>query len=234
MLTRTSNLAKESNKRLPSPNSVLLSNHTSPIDVLYLTALFDPVFSAAYPSTELVQPISTLSALLSPFRTPVLSPAKDTKLYTVAELQALYPGRILAIFPECTTSNGRGVLRLSPVVDSLPSQTPIFPLSVRYNPADITVPIPGKSSALRFLFNLLGRWTHGIRVRIGEKIILEEGEHGRNVEEEVGEGMARLGRVRRLDLGVREKRSFAVAWRKNSKRMSLGMRTKPERGSRDD
>lgn len=77
------------------------------------------------------------------------------------------PGRIIVVFPEGTTSNGRGVLRLTPSLLSAGPATSIFPISIRYTPSDIVTPIPGWVEALRFYWKLSSRQTHCIRVRVG-------------------------------------------------------------------
>lgn len=80
-------------------------------------------------------------------------------------------------------------------------------------------PVPGCRAATRFTWGLLGKPTHCIRVRIGESMRNEEeGEEEREEErvcERAAEALARVGRVQRLNLGVREKVGFVEAWKKN-------------------
>lgn len=175
-----------------------------------------------------------------------------------------YPDRTIVVFPECTTTNGKGVLRPSPSLVSAPPLTKIYPMSLRYSPADITTPIPG--TYLEFLWNLLRRPTHCICVRIADHIVtpaksthtspeleesygklfkdlIQENKEARNDEDdddddakedvsittqdeldkslteeqhmllrEVGKALARLGRVKRVGLGVVEKKGFAELW----------------------
>lgn len=85
----------------------------------------------------------------------------------VAELVKQNSQRVIVVFPESTTSNGRGVLRLSPSLLSAGETTHIFPVSLRYTPADVVTPIPGWIEAARFLWKLCSRQTHCIRVRVG-------------------------------------------------------------------
>ena len=155
------------------------------------------------------------------------------------------PNRPVVIFPECTTTNARGVLPLSRSLLDVPSGTKIFPVSLRYTPADVVTPLPG--SYISFLWNLLSKPTHCIRVRIAEFCVVSDGSGGsgttvgigsgsgsgntnknglrRRVDEVedvlpaekalldyIGESLARLGRVRRVGLGVQDKVEFIRMW----------------------
>ena len=59
---------------IPGPGSIIAASSTSPIDALYLAAIFDPVFTISYPTTRLVQPTSLLSAILRALAPPLLAP----------------------------------------------------------------------------------------------------------------------------------------------------------------
>lgn len=169
------------------------------------------------------------------------------------------------MFPEATTTNGRGILRFAPSLDTTPKDVAIFPISLRYTPADVTTPIP--ETYLPTLYNLLSRPTHCIRVRIAEAIynkpeketladygqiqdyhsdlgssssddedtrlisssssdtVTDEkdpngdaGERQSRLSEKGGEALARIGRSKRLNLGVKEKIKFVEAWGKNKRR----------------
>ncbi|KAI5811779.1 hypothetical protein DFH27DRAFT_475879 [Peziza echinospora] len=228
-------LSKQSTK-LPRAGTVILSNFTSPIDVLYLAAVFDPIFTASYPTTTSVERLTLLPAILRSFSTPLLHPPPGATLIPLSALLTQNPTRTVAIFPESTPSNGRGILRFTPAIDTLPAKTLIFPISIRYTPADITTPIPGWVSGGKFLWRLLGGPTHCVRVRIAGAVVnddreKESGSGGEEQEQEVGgssgrqsrlcvraaEALARMGRVKRLDLGVREKIEFVNAWTKSRK-----------------
>lgn len=178
----------------------------------------------------------------------------------MVDLQALlqeHPGQPIVVFPECTTTNGRGILPLSPSLLTTPRKTKIFPVSLRYTPADITTPVPG--TYLTFLWNLCSKPTHCIRVRIAESLyntsvaqytppssrpsgyatnlldaleddtassastlLGDESEvtltkEERTVLDRVGDALARLGRGKRLGLGVREKSEFVKVWNKKKR-----------------
>jgi 1-acyl-sn-glycerol-3-phosphate acyltransferase len=150
--------------QLPGPGSIIASSYTSPLDVLYLAAIFDPIFTQSFPNSRNVQVLSLERALASCFALP---PAEPENTISLAELVAANPRRVIVVFPECTTSNGKGVLRLSPSLLSASKGTSIFPVSLRYSPADVVTPIPGWLESIKFFWTLFSRQTHSIRVRIG-------------------------------------------------------------------
>ncbi|KAJ5742461.1 uncharacterized protein N7511_011480 [Penicillium nucicola] len=234
---------KQQQARLPQPGSVIASSFTSPIDAVYLAAIFDPVFTASYPNTHQVERISLLQAVLRAFKAPSTQPAPGTQLLDLSTLIKKYPSRPIVLFPECTTTNGRGILPLSKSLLGVPSKTKVFPISIRYTSPDVVTPIPG--SYVSFLWTLLSKPTHCLRVRIAECITSsneidtpgrssrkstydtnyldtldqdnQRGETSANdmfLLDNVGESLARLGRVKRVGLGVKEKMEFFQAWTK--------------------
>jgi len=266
-------LAQSAGKRLPYPGTIIASSFTSPLDILYLAAIFDPVFTQSFSDSRLVRPISLESALAACFGiTNPLALGVEEKTVELAKLSKQHSNRIIVVFPEATTSNGRGILRLAPTLLSAASDTKIFPVSLRYTPPDVVTPIPGWLEAAKFIWRLNSRQTHCIRVRIGgpltisappaftasldspasttakasprstparnsfesnffdtlpsspaQTVLGEGGDHDELTEREKGvldgvaDGLARLGRVKRVDLGVEEKAKFVEAWAKGSK-----------------
>lgn len=240
-------LSKQQKARLPGPGSVIASSFTSPIDAVYLAAVFDPVFTACYPNTRKVEKLSLSQAILRSFAPPQVTPSLGACMLDVPTLLERYPNRPVVIFPECTTTNSRGVLPLSPSLLAVPPKTKIFPVSLRYSPADVVTPLPG--TYLSFLWTLLSSPTHGIRVRIAESVSSGVGGHRtestgatrksvsntsyvgeldqngvsgdanmdaeKEVLDQVGESLARLGRVKRVGLGVQDKRDFVRMWTKS-------------------
>ncbi|KAK5165037.1 hypothetical protein LTR04_001449 [Oleoguttula sp. CCFEE 6159] len=268
-------LAKHHQNRLPQPGSIIASSFTSPIDSLYLAAIFDPIFTASYPSTRQLQRISLFGAMLRALLPPQPSPPLGAKLTDLAVLLRAHPDRCVVVFPECTTTNGRAILPFSPSLLSAPPRAKIFPISLRYTPGDITTPLPG--AYFSFLWNLCSKPTHCIRVRIAERTynastpaststssspsslspacssavrlptlppnsyatnfldVLQAAEElsassgsdasgveglgapEKKVLDRIGEALARLGRVKRVALGVREKANFVEAWGRKRK-----------------
>jgi len=147
------------------------------------------------------------------------------------------------LLPESTTTNGRAILPFSPSLLEAPPNARIFPISLKYAPPDVTIPVPGWREGLRFLWNLCSRPTHTIRVRVAEPMFNSSRAETNGVKEEpedtieanketrteqqgevmltmdekavldkAGEALARLGRVKRVNIGVREKIDFVKLW----------------------
>ncbi|EMC98914.1 hypothetical protein BAUCODRAFT_65112 [Baudoinia panamericana UAMH 10762] len=272
---RRGSLAQTPGGRLPYPGTIIASSHTSPLDVLYLAAIFDPVFTESYRNSKQVRPISQETALANCFSvTNPLALGTELETFELEMLVRRNPGRIIVVFPEATTSNGRGILNLSPSLLSAAKDIKIFPISLRYTPSDVVTPIPGWLEAFRFIWRLNSRPSHCIRVRIGKALTistpstfdsLEDGspaskaklratadrasvgrgsfeanffdtlqatsaqkvsgesetddDDGISATEKraldaVADDLARLGRVKRVSLGVEEKAKFLQAWEK--------------------
>lgn len=192
-----------------------MSSYTSPLDAIYLAAIFDPIFTTTYPSTRLVERVSLPVFLWRYFTPPMLHPPPGAKMIPLPTLIGQNPNRTLLLFPEATPTNGRGILRFTPALASAPKQTKIFPVSLKYTPADITTPVPG--ALIEFVYNLMNKPTHCIRVRIGEAIYNDDEHEEESVCDAGAEALARIGRIKRLNLGVREKVGFVEAWRRNRK-----------------
>ncbi|KAL8672200.1 MAG: hypothetical protein Q9168_003332 [Polycauliona sp. 1 TL-2023] len=236
-------LAQKHRSRVPQPQSIIACSSTSPIDALYLAAIFDPIFTASYPRTRLVQRITLLQAVLHAFSPPRSYPPSNARLVDLETLIRRHPNRVIAVFPECTTTNGRGILTLSQSLLTAPRTSKIFPINLRYTPPDITTPVP--ASYFKFLWNLTSQPTHCIRVRIAESLqntsrppaehsgpsesahddtasstdtlLGSEDAEGMSsaeklVLDKVGEALARLGRVKRVGLGVEDKIGFIDTW----------------------
>ncbi|OTA67123.1 hypothetical protein K449DRAFT_412795 [Hypoxylon sp. EC38] len=234
-------LSQQPSSRFPgnAQRSVIAAQFTSPIDALYLAAIFDPIFTISYPNTRKVQRVSLLRAILLALSSPVLSPPSPNNLTTLRALVEQNPHRVIAVFPEMTTTNGKGILPFSPSLLSAPADAKIFPVSMRYTPPDITTPVPG--AYLSFLWNLLSRPTHLIRVRIAEGVSNDSSATTNDTspasdtsdtisgdEEEVtpeeralldkiSDALARLARNKRVGLTLRDKAAFIEAWNKGKK-----------------
>ncbi|KAK0254382.1 Lysophosphatidic acid:oleoyl-CoA acyltransferase 1 [Friedmanniomyces endolithicus] len=302
---RRGSLSQTPRGRLPYPGTIIASSYTSPLDVLYLAAIFDPIFTQSYRNSRLVRPITQETALANCFSITnplelvgagAATSAAGQKTLPLSDLVRQNPTRIIVLFPESTTSNGRGILKLSPSLLSAAQDTRVFPVSLRYTPADVVTPIPGWLEALRFIWRLNSGQTHCIRVRIGKATTMTRGlsssssssttmndgsspasmspssqtrssrtsadrasagrgsfesnffdtlqaspaqkvaggsggdesddeaeggavtEAERRVLDALAEDLARLGRVKRVDLGVEEKARFVEAWRRGGKK----------------
>jgi 1-acylglycerol-3-phosphate O-acyltransferase len=200
--------------------------------------------------------------MLRAFLTPQEKPHPKARLVDLQTMLAENPNQPVVVFPECTTTNGKGILPLAPSLLTTPGKTKVFPVSLRYSPQDITTPIPNTFGT--FLWNLCSRPTHYIRVRIAEAVFNTsaaaetpsgpaakttsyktnffdsmQDERASSVDtivpddadrqailtkeetaflDRVALTLARLGRVKRVGLGVSEKQDFVQSWTKSRSR----------------
>lgn len=169
-------LSQQPPGRMPSapPASVIAASFTSPVDAVYLAAVFDPIFTISYPRSRKVSKVGLWGAIwhaLSPQQLRASPPSADNTpdgLTTLDAILAENPGRVVVVFPECATTNGQGILPFSPSLLATPAEAKIFPVSIRYASPAITTPVPGAWAS--FLWRLLSRPTHVMRIRIAEAV----------------------------------------------------------------
>ncbi|KAL5606852.1 hypothetical protein BROUX41_003229 [Berkeleyomyces rouxiae] len=217
---RRGTLSSQPPSRVPRGGDILVANFTSPIDVVYLTAVFDPIFTLSFPGTRKVQCIGFLGAVRRALSPVVLSPPDEAALVDIADLQRKYRNRIILVFPECSTTNGTAILPLSPSIVSSKESSRIFPVSLRYLPNDVTTPVPGTWGS--FLFHLLSHSSIRIHVRMAEAVInIVPGEKSNQgpiaydeeeVISKVCDALSRLGRSAKVGLTLEDKQAFTKAW----------------------
>ncbi|KAI1283552.1 hypothetical protein F5Y07DRAFT_155931 [Xylaria sp. FL0933] len=228
-------LSQQPPSRFPRERAVIAAQFTSPVDAVYLATIFDPIFVVSYTGTRKVQRVSLFRAMALALAPPTTTVPRTTGLTDLRALVEANPHRVIAVFPEMTTTNGKGILPLSPSLLATPADANIFPVSLRYTAPDITTPVPGAWAS--FLWNLLGRPTHYIRVRLAEGVsnttLTEKEEEQSDSEPEVWEGsdgeehltpeekrlldhvgdsLARLARNKRVGLTLKDKAAFVEAW----------------------
>ncbi|KAJ1555328.1 hypothetical protein HK405_002580 [Cladochytrium tenue] len=106
-------------RRVIRDGDVIVANHSSYVDVIYLQTMFSPVFVHVSEHGK-VRRVGFAEALMNVGEYPDL--ADGTGAQTLAELVREVRARGLgpiAVFPEATTTNGRGLARFTPVLDSL-------------------------------------------------------------------------------------------------------------------
>ncbi|KNG46214.1 vacuolar protein sorting protein [Stemphylium lycopersici] len=153
---------------LPAAGTIIASSFTSPLDPLYLAGIFQPIFTRSYPHHRKVERITLLGAILLAFSPPSLTPRDPSKLVTLRQLTTENPNKIICVFPETTTTNGRGILPLCPSLLSAHGSTRIYPVNLRYTPQDVTTPVPGGYAS--WFWRLLSKPSHQMRVRIASRV----------------------------------------------------------------
>jgi len=162
-------------------------------------------------------------------------------------LTAQNPKRYVVVFPECTTSNGRAILPFSPSLLSASPKTKIYPVSLRYTSPDITTPIPHtyftflwnlcsrpthciRTRIAEYVYNPATKQANSVTSAVdatdvsseADTLVGSDEDIGMNKEErafldKIAEALARLGRVKRVGLGVKEKQDFVAMWTKGAK-----------------
>jgi len=119
-----------STRRSPHPSSapgsgipkghVLIANHCSYIDILYLAYQFSPVFTAApndWPAGKVVNPgVATKQSLIQALRDTINQPRRATQHCSSFDAIVSSSNAPVVLFPEATTTNGNVLLGCVPVL----------------------------------------------------------------------------------------------------------------------
>ncbi|KAJ1998394.1 Vacuolar protein sorting protein vps66, partial [Coemansia thaxteri] len=156
-------------KRGVKSGDIIVANHVSYVDILYLVAKYSPVFVALDNASTYAKPISVWAALVAPARqTPALLPAKEARplksIIEEARLKSLGP---VVVFPENATSNGRALLQFLPVFENpenLDPKSDIHVLALKY-PFHSFSPAYSVGSQLGHLFGMCCQVFNSLSVR---------------------------------------------------------------------
>ncbi|CAK4085013.1 unnamed protein product [Aphanomyces euteiches] len=141
---------------------VIVCNHTSVFDVIYMAYRYSPTFvypSAADASKGLVHSYGLFQALGQAMAPPLDQLSSPVKLQDVVR-RASKP---VVVFAEGTRSNGKGVLRFLPVLDTLPEETRIHVVAIKFEFKAIS-PTHTCGSALWHLCRLFSHAYHTMKV----------------------------------------------------------------------
>ncbi|ORX49387.1 hypothetical protein DM01DRAFT_1385086 [Hesseltinella vesiculosa] len=100
------------------PGDIIVANWTSYVDVIYLAFRFNPTFTQAIPSVNMVRVLSFWQAIRACVYPPPLTPedagisSDDPCLVSLKQLQQSQD-RPIVVFPEATTTNGRALLKFA-------------------------------------------------------------------------------------------------------------------------
>ncbi|KAF0717336.1 Aste57867_2367 [Aphanomyces stellatus] len=139
---------------------VIVCNHTSVFDILYLAYRYSPTF--AFPSDSskgLVQTFGLFQALMQALSPPLSTLSNPLKLQQVL---ANASGPVV-VFPEGTRSNGKSVLSFLPVLEDLPKTTRIHIVAIRFDFKAIS-PTHTCGSGLWHLCRLFSHVYHTMKV----------------------------------------------------------------------
>ncbi|KAJ2550065.1 Vacuolar protein sorting protein vps66, partial [Coemansia sp. RSA 1836] len=172
---RATTAAKDSEKRsgVAKSGDIIVANHASYVDILYLVAKYSPVFIEIDNASTYARPISLWTALLSPARqTPALLPAKEARplrdITEEARLRNLGP---VIVFPENATSNGRALLQFLPMFEdaaNLDEKSTIHVVAFKY-PFQSFSPAYSVGSQSAHLFGMCCQVYNSLVVRVLEQ-----------------------------------------------------------------
>jgi len=186
--------------------SLIVANHQSVLDIVYLALKYDPVFVTCFPDTENVEPIGFIKALWRCTRRPLLAPMSKT--YPLNEVVHRNPSRIVAVFPEGTTTNGRALLCFTSCLKSLSrSKVNIYICYLRYSPADISTPIP--PTFLIHLWKICSLPSRELNIRRQAMPLVADED---DTTAAVVNAITRLGRLRKVGLNLKNKVAFWDKW----------------------
>ncbi|KAJ2747322.1 Vacuolar protein sorting protein vps66 [Coemansia sp. BCRC 34301] len=223
---------KEEKSSMAKSGDIIIANHASYIDILYLVAKYTPVFIEIDNASTYARPISLWTALVSPARqTPALLPAKEARplrdITEEARLKHLGP---VIVFPENATSNGRALLQLLPMFEdaaNLDEKSAIHVLAFKY-PFQSFSPAYSVGSQFAHLFGVCCQMYNSLVIRVLEleetprikdsAMFCDSGTEPVDLDEVVKEKLLQLSRLRMTKLSAMDKRDFLAFYYKQTKR----------------
>ncbi|KAJ1645414.1 Vacuolar protein sorting protein vps66 [Coemansia erecta] len=223
--------AKKDSIATVKSGDVILANHVSYVDVLYLVAKYNPVFVEMDNATMYVRPISLWTALRAPaLPTPALLPAGTARpLKHITEEARIKQNGPVVVFPENATTNGRALLQLLPLFEEAGNQdekSDLHLLALKY-PFKVFSPAYSVGSQLGHLFRLCSQLHNSLVVRVLEPdeapsikssaLFCDAGDEPVDLDEAVRDKLVQLSRLRMTKLTAMDKRDFLAFYHKRSK-----------------
>lgn len=179
---------------IPKSGDVLIVNQSSPIDIMILTYLYPSAIFTSCDSEMLFETQSALSAFMARFNCKRVR--KGCTINDLLSDRSRFQDRVIVVFPECTTSNNRGLLAFCPLMLDR-----AFVMSIKYNnPAYLSTPIP--KTYWSFLWALASLLSHSCRLKGSSQ----------QLELDFAGAIARFARVPKTNLGIDQKEEFLEAW----------------------
>ncbi|KAJ2230403.1 Vacuolar protein sorting protein vps66 [Coemansia sp. RSA 1722] len=210
---------------------IILANHVSYIDVLYLVAAYNPVFVEMDNATTYARPISLWEALRAPARpTPALLPAGDARpLKSITEEARAKQRGPVVVFPENATTNGRALLQFLPLFEEAENQDEksiVHLMALKY-PFKAFSPAYSVGNQLGHLFSLCCQMYNSLAVRVLESsevprikesaMFCDAEDEPVDLDEAVRDKLTQLSRLRMTKLTAMDKRDFLAFYHKRSK-----------------
>lgn len=212
-----SNKGRRDTRSLPEGGDLIVSNFTSPLDILTYSVLSRPLFVVPAEQGQFLT-VSVLGAILEALSLPTSDVRIGKSLAEICK-GAKKSGHTVVLFAEGTTTSGRALLPFPNQipVSLLPYTTKVFPTSVKYSPQSVTTPLP--TSLLGWLYSHLSEW-HRVSIRVKfvspltSSDVSSSNDHATT--NSIAESIARSGRIARMgqDFDSGSKRRFAASWKK--------------------
>ncbi|PCH41265.1 hypothetical protein WOLCODRAFT_24616 [Wolfiporia cocos MD-104 SS10] len=192
-------------------------------------AISSPAARAPTPRTPIIgfRRVSLLTILCTIGQTPQASNAADSGMKTLEQIRSV-ADRPVAVFPECTTSNGRGLLHFAELFSgvSVPvTRFKVFVMCVRYDPPTVLCPTlshPIPSSRLNPLSHIFAVTTALVPQTMSVRLLSpsESPSSGTFIASEFLSGgedpvseacaslIAQIGKMKRIGLGWEDKIAF--------------------------
>ncbi|RKO91943.1 hypothetical protein BDK51DRAFT_23060, partial [Blyttiomyces helicus] len=199
---------------------IIVANHASYIDILYLAFRFSPTFLHISRNGR-VRPITMWDALTSVGDYPVLDAAEDKlTLIEAADRAREGSGGPVVVFPEGTSSNGRGLLKFFPVFSAIEPEAlkgRLVILALKYSYEEFC-PSFTVGNRLSHVFWLLCQFSNDLQVkqlppdevtlsataRDAGSFNMEEGVVG----SQIGTLLGHMFRHRKTGMGAKDKQDF--------------------------
>jgi hypothetical protein len=193
---------------------IILANHISYIDLIYLWTFYSPVFTVntgtgVFLKTSFWKALGwDLGQTLN-----LSSVGKGMALLELADWAKKNNAGPIVIFPEGTTSNGRGLLKFTSIFPKDLAKLPfsLHVLGFRYTYTNFA-PCFTSSSSLSHIFQLCAQFQNDLEVKQLSSLdvdeVLDSTEDKATMEERIRLALGQMLRLRLTNLGLQDKQEF--------------------------
>ncbi|KAJ2523737.1 Vacuolar protein sorting protein vps66 [Coemansia sp. RSA 2049] len=210
---------------------IVVANHVSYVDVLYLVAKYTPVFVEIDNATMFARPITPWQAIRAPAKaTPALLQATEARpLKSITEEARAKRLGPVVVFPENATSNGRALLQFLPVFGefgNLDEKTNIHVVGFKY-PFQSFSPAYSVGNQAAHLFGLCCQVYNSLTVRMlasdeaprvaESPMFCDSDAEPVDLDDAVADRLLHLTRLRLTKMSAMDKRDFLAFYYKRTK-----------------
>lgn len=211
------NKARRDTHSLPEGGDLIVSNFTSPLDVLSYAVLVNPIFVVPAEQGQFMV-VSALGAILVALSLPTCEPMSGRSLAEICKA-AKKSGKTVVLFAEGTTTSGKALLPFPNQipVSLLPYTTKVYPASIKYTPPSVTTPLP--MTFIGWMYAHLCEWNRvSVRVKFASPLTTSDVSSSNDLAttNAIAESIARTARIAKMgiEFDSTSKRKFAASWKK--------------------